>query len=136
MDHHRERQSAAAGFTDNARAARKDPARMPIFLERFVVVGDGTEIHYAAQRWRFLAAPPTAQLLYQPNPVTIEQIAQHIPLEQVSASWVVGTNPATYITATQQLLDAGITPFIHAPQADPRRVIDFYGQRVLPQLHT
>jgi TAT-translocated FGD2 family F420-dependent dehydrogenase len=124
-----------AAFEDSARAAGKDPAHMPIFLECFVVVGDGSEIDYAAQRWRFLAAPPAAQLLSQPNPVTIEQIAQQVPLGQVSASWIVGTNPATHIAAVQKLLDAGITPFIHAPQADPGRAIDFYGQRVLPQLH-
>jgi hypothetical protein len=101
---------------------------MPIFVEQFVVVGDGAEIDDAAQRWRFLAAPPTAQLLYQPNPVTIEQTAQQVPLGQVSASWVVA--------AVQKLVDSGVTPFIHAPQADPRRAIDFYGERVLPQLHT
>jgi F420-dependent hydroxymycolic acid dehydrogenase len=124
-----------AAFENSARAAGKDPAHMPIFLERFVIVGDRAEIDYAAQRWRFLAAPPATQLLYQPNPVTIEQIAQQVPLGQVSASWVVGTNPVTHIAAAQNLLDAGITPFIHAAQADPRRAIDFYGQRVLPQLH-
>jgi F420-dependent hydroxymycolic acid dehydrogenase len=125
-----------AAFERGARTAGKDPAPMPIFAEVFVVVGDSSDVAYAAQRWRFLAAPPTARLLYQPNPVTIEQIAQQTPLSQVSASWVLGTNPATHITAVQKLLDAGTVPFIHAPQADPRRVIDFYGQRVLPQLHT
>ncbi|HYZ37856.1 MAG TPA: F420-dependent hydroxymycolic acid dehydrogenase [Pseudonocardiaceae bacterium] len=123
-------------FEQGARAAGKDPAHMPIFLERFVIVGDGPQADYAAQRWRFLAAPPTARLLYQPNPVTIEQIAQQVPLGQVSPSWLVGTDPSTHIAAVQKLLDAGVTPFIHAPQADPGRVIDFYGQRVLPQLHT
>jgi len=66
--------------------------------------------------------------------VTIEQISQQAP--QPQASWVLGTDPAVHIAAAQKLLDAGATPFIHAPQADPRRVIDFYGQRVLPQLHT
>ena len=125
-----------AAFEQGARAAGKDPARMPIFLERFVVVGDRSDVDYTAQRWRFLATPPTAHLLNQPNPVTIEQIAQQVPLAQVSGSWVAGTDPTEHISAAQKLLDAGVTPFIHAPQADPRRVIDFYGQRVLPQLHT
>ena len=125
-----------AAFEQGARAAGKDPARMPIFLERFVVVGDRSDVDYAAQRWRFLTAPPTAHLLNQPNPVTIEQIAQQVPLAQVSGSWVARTDPTAHISAAQKLLDVGVTPFIHAPQADPRRVIDFYGQRVLPQLHT
>jgi TAT-translocated FGD2 family F420-dependent dehydrogenase len=125
-----------AAFAQGTRAGGKDPAHMPIFLETFVVVGDRSDLDYAAQRWRFLAAPPTAHLVDQPNPVTIEQTVARVPLPQVSASWVVGTDPARHIAAAQKLLDAGITPFIHAAQADPRRVIDFYGQRVLPQLHT
>jgi F420-dependent hydroxymycolic acid dehydrogenase len=121
-------------FEQGARAAGKDPARMPTFVGSFVVVGDGSDVNYAAQRWRFLAAPPTAHLLYQPNPVSIEQISPQAP--QPPTWWVLGTDPAVHIAAAQKLLDAGATPFIHAPQADPRRVIDFYGQRVLPYLHT
>lgn len=124
-----------AAFERGARAAGKDPARMPIFVESFVVVGNESDVDYAAQRWRFLAAPPTANLLYQPNPVTIEQIVQHTPLRQVTSSWVRGTDPTAHITAARTLLDVGAIPFIHAPQADPQRVIDFYGQRVLPHLH-
>jgi hypothetical protein len=37
-----------------------------------------------------------------------------------------------HIAAAQKLLNAAATPFIHVPQAAPRRVIDFYSQRVLP----
>ena len=121
-------------FEQGARAAGKDPATMPIFVESFVVVGGGADVNYAFQRWRFLDAPPTANLLYQPNPVTIEQLSPQAP--GPPTWWVRGTEPAVHIAAAQKLLDVGAIPFIHAPQADPRRVIDFYGQRVLPQLHT
>jgi F420-dependent hydroxymycolic acid dehydrogenase len=123
-----------AAFEQGARAAGKDPAKMPTFVGTFVVVGDGPDIDYAAQRWRFLVAPPTAHLLYQPNPVTIEQ--QIAKQAQPPTWWVRGTDPAVHIAAMQKLLDTGAIPFVHAPQADPRRVIDFYGQRVLPRLHT
>lgn len=45
------------------------------------------------------------------------------------------TEPARACRRVHKLLDAGATPLIHAPQADPRRAIDFYGQRVLPPTH-
>jgi TAT-translocated FGD2 family F420-dependent dehydrogenase len=123
-------------FEQAARAAGKDPSTMPIFVESFVVVGDDSDVNYAAQRWQFIAAPPTTNLVYQPNPVTIQQLSAQAPLSQVTAAWPRGTDPAVHINSAQRLLDAGATPFIHAPQADPHRVIDFYGQHVLPQLHT
>lgn len=68
--------------------------------------------------------------------MTIEHVAQKAPLPRVFTSWVCGMDPATHITAAQKLLDTGVTPFIYAPQADPRRAIDFYGRHVLPELHT
>jgi alkanesulfonate monooxygenase SsuD/methylene tetrahydromethanopterin reductase-like flavin-dependent oxidoreductase (luciferase family) len=48
-------------FEQGARAAGKDPARMPTFVGSFVVMGDGSDVNYAAQRWWFLAAPPSTR---------------------------------------------------------------------------
>jgi F420-dependent hydroxymycolic acid dehydrogenase len=121
-------------FEQAARAAGKDPAHMPILVESFVIVGDDSDLEYAAQRWRFTAAPANTNLIYQPNPVTIQQLADQTPLTQVGGGWAKGTDPAVHIDSAQRLLDAGATPFIHAPQSDPRKVIDFYAERVLPQL--
>jgi TAT-translocated FGD2 family F420-dependent dehydrogenase len=121
-------------FEQAARAAGKDPATMPIFVESFAVVGDDADVDYAAQRWRFVSAPASTNLLYQPNPVTIGQLATQGPLPGASTGWAVGTDPGTHISAARRLLDAGATPFIHAPQPDPQRVIDFYGTKVLPEL--
>jgi TAT-translocated FGD2 family F420-dependent dehydrogenase len=123
-----------SGFEQAAAAAGKDPRRLPIFVESFVAIGDQAEIDDAAAKWRFTAAPPHARLLYQPNPVTISQIVQQTPLSQVTASWIQGNDPDTHIQAARRLIDAGAVPFIHAPQANARTVIDFYGQHVLPQL--
>lgn len=121
-------------FERAARAAGKDPAKMPIFVETFAVVGDQRDVDEAARLWQFLAVPGSAHLLYQPNPVTIGEIARKAPLAQASAKWVRGVDPEVHIAALQQMRDAGITPFVHAPQADPRRLIDFYGEQVLPRL--
>jgi TAT-translocated FGD2 family F420-dependent dehydrogenase len=121
-------------FQQAAHDAGKDPSGMPVLVESFVTVGDGPGTDDAARRWRFLGAPGSARLLYQPNPVTIERIAEQAPLPSVTASWVRGGDPRPHITAARRLMDSGATPFIHAPENDAHRVIDFYGQRVLPEL--
>jgi TAT-translocated FGD2 family F420-dependent dehydrogenase len=119
-----------SAFEQAARNAGKDPAALPIFAETFVV-GDQSDVDDAAQRWRFLGGPGQT---YQANPDTVQQVAQATPLAKASSDWTVGTDPRVHVDAVQQLLSAGITPFIHAPQSDPRRVIDFYGQQVLTRL--
>jgi hypothetical protein len=70
-------------------------------------------VEAAANQWRFLAASGSARLLYQPNPLTIEQITQR---------------------SARRLMASGATPFIHARSQSPGRVIDFYSQHVLPEL--
>lgn len=118
-------------FTEAARAAGKDPATMPIWAELMAVVSDDQrEVDRAAELWRFSGARSD-----QPNPVEIQRFAeQRAPLEKVSAKWAKGTDPAAHVRAVRELLDQGITPFLHFPQTDPNAAIDFYGQRVLPQL--
>jgi TAT-translocated FGD2 family F420-dependent dehydrogenase len=125
-----------ATFQQAAHDAGKDPTAMPILAESFVTVGDGPDVDDAARQWRFLAAPGSAHLLQQSNPETIQRVAQQAPLPSVTASWVRGADPRLHIDAARRLLDSGATPFIHAPENDAHRVIDFYAQKVLPELGT
>jgi TAT-translocated FGD2 family F420-dependent dehydrogenase len=125
-----------AAFERAARAAGKDPARMPVFVEQFVVVGDQSDSDQVARQWRFTAVPEKDHLVREPNPVTIQQRAEQVPLTGVGPSWIRGVDPRVHIEATQRLLDQGATPFIHAGQSDPDTVIDFYGRHVLPALRT
>jgi TAT-translocated FGD2 family F420-dependent dehydrogenase len=121
-------------FAAGARAAGKDPDAMPKLVETFVVVGGRREAEYAARKWRF-TVDAFGDLLYQPDPVTIQRIAeQRWTLPEVYASWPRGTDPRVHIDALQKTIDAGGTPMVHSGQADQRRVIDFYGERVLPHL--
>ncbi len=121
-------------FAAGARAAGKNPATMPKLVETFVVVGGRREAEYAARKWRF-TVDAFGDLLYQPDPVDIQRIAeQRWTLPEVYASWPRGTDPQVHIAALQKIIDAGGTPMVHSGQADQRRVIDFYGDRVLPHL--
>ncbi|MGI4893925.1 MAG: TIGR03557 family F420-dependent LLM class oxidoreductase [Janthinobacterium lividum] len=120
-------------FARGAGDAGKDPATMPKLGELFVNVGD-VDLDYAASLWRFTVDSWDPALLYEPNPVRIQEKAEAMwPLEQVYASWPQGS-PGNHISAVQQLLDAGVTPMVHSGQRDQSRVIDFYARFVLPYL--
>jgi hypothetical protein len=103
--------------------------------ERRASVPQGVGARAAAQLWRF---GPKAWKPYFDirDPVEIERRANaEIPLAQVYADWVIGTDPEVHAKALRDLFESGATEVnVHSGQADQRRVIDFYGSQVLPRL--
>lgn len=122
-------------FENAARSAGKDPARMPVVVEHFVVVGNQREAEAAADVWRFLpkAWKPYSEIT---DPATIESRARaEVPLETVYRDWPISTDPDVHLQALTKLFDAGVTAvLVHSGQEDQMRVIDFYGTRVLPRV--
>lgn len=117
-----------------ARAAGKDPATMPVLVEQFVPVGDRSVAQQAAELWRFI--PNAFKTYYRiPDPAAIQRRAEaELPIEQVISDWPIGTDPATHIDAINKLFASGATIVnIHAGQADQKRAIEFYGEKVLPR---
>jgi F420-dependent hydroxymycolic acid dehydrogenase len=118
-----------------AREAGRNVAEMPVLIEQFVVVGDKNDAAKAAALWRFL---PNAFKTYynMPDPSAIEQRAGgEQPLEKVFGDWSVGMDPTIHIAALQKLFDSGATIVnVHSGQPDQKKVIDFYGRLVLPEL--
>jgi F420-dependent hydroxymycolic acid dehydrogenase len=126
-----------AEFEKGAVDAGKDPGRMPIFIEQYVVVGGDDEVDEAAKFWRF---GPKAWNPYFNirDPKTIEDRAQaEVPLDRVTAGWPVGTDPEVHVKVLADLFTSGATGVhIHSGQRDQRKVIDFYGREVLPRLRS
>lgn len=120
-------------FTQAARGAGRDVARMPVLVEQFVTVGSVDEARRAAELWRFLPKAFTAYFDIR-DPADIEARATaEVPLDQVIASWIVSPEPAVHIERIAALFRAGATIVnVHSGQADQRRVIEFYGRDVLP----
>ena len=118
-----------------ARSAGKDPLSMPVLVEAFVVVGDQSEAQVSARMWNFI---PKAFKGYHniPDPAEIERRAQaELPLSKVIGDWVVSSDPAAHVEAIQKLLKSGATIVnIHSGQPDQLKVIEFYGQEVLPRV--
>ena len=71
-----------------------------------------------------------------PDPAQIERQAQaDLPLPKVYADWTVSMDPAAHVKAITKLFDSGVSIVnIHSGQPDQRKVLDFYGKEVLPQL--
>ena len=126
-----------AEFQKGASGAGKDPTRMPVFIEQYVVVGGKNELNEAAELWRF---GPKAWKPYFNirDPKTIQDHAEaEVPLEKVTEGWPVGTDPDAHVKVLADLFKSGATGVhIHSGQRDQRRVIDFYGKEVLPRLRS
>jgi len=124
-----------AEFIAGAKAAGKEPTRMPTLVEHFVIVGDKKDAEAAAQLWRFL---PKAWKPYFniPDPQTIQdRAAVEVPLEEVYKDWPVSTDPEVHAQALMELFNAGVTEaHIHSGQHDQMRVINFYSREVLPRV--
>jgi F420-dependent hydroxymycolic acid dehydrogenase len=128
-------ESARAVFDEELRKAGKDPGSLPIMTELFVVVGDQDEAARGAELWRFHPRGWDRSMLYDPNPRSIRQKAEDIPLQSVYQDWQFGTDPEAHAQAIRKVLDAGVTIVnIHSVQADQKRAIEFYGREVLPRL--
>jgi F420-dependent hydroxymycolic acid dehydrogenase len=117
-----------------ARAARKNPADMPVLFERYAV-GDQAAARKAGECWRF--GPNAWRSPHDVwEPASIQQQAQaQIPIETVLKPWVVGSSPDDHINTVQELFDSGPTIVnIHSGQPEQRRVVEFCGSQVLPKL--
>ena len=121
-----------AAFREGAANAGKDPDRMPVMVEHYCVVGGQPEAERAAQRWRFIAT--AWELLNEPDPREIQRKAEaSTSLEEVYGRWTVSEDPEEHAEAIEEYFKAGVTDvFIHSGQEDQARVIDFFGNRVLP----
>lgn len=124
-----------AQWQAGARDAGKDPDIMPVLIETFVVVGGESEAREAAELWRFI--PKAFETYYGiGDPAEIQARAEaEVSIEKIIASWTVGTEPELHIAGVRKLFESGATIVnIHAGQSDQKRVIDFYGEHILPAL--
>ena len=123
-------------FQNGAKSAGKNPQRMPVLVEQFVVVGDEKDAAAAAQLWRFIPKAFKGYFNIR-DPEAIEKRAdKELPLQEIYSKWPVSTDPDVHANALLKLFNSGATIVnIHAGQPDQMRVIEFYGTRVLPRVH-
>ncbi len=124
-----------AEFEAGAKAAGKDPSKMPVLVEQYAVVGDENDAQKAAELWRF--GPKAFTKYYNVrDPQEIQKEADaEVPLQKVYSEWPVSTDPKVHIKAVNDLFESGASIVnIHCAQPDQKKVIDFYGREVIPQI--
>jgi TAT-translocated FGD2 family F420-dependent dehydrogenase len=122
-------------FEAGAKAAGRDPGKMPVLVEQYVVVGDKGDAERAAELWRF--GPKAFKTYYNiRDPKEIQRRADsEVPLDKVYGDWPVSTDPTVHARTITELFHSGATIVnIHSGQEDQNRVIEFYGKEVLPRL--
>ena len=122
-----------AEWQSGAQAAGKNPAEMPVLVEQYVVVGDRQSANQAAEFWRF--GPKAFKTLYNvPSPTEIQQKADAgTSIDEVQKCWAIGTDPAVHVKKMHELFASGVSIVnVHSGQPDQARVVDFYGEKVLP----
>ncbi len=125
-----------ADFENGAKAAGKDSRQMPVLVEQFVVVGDEKDAETSAKLWRFLPKAFRSYFNIRDQQEIEKRAASELPLQQIYSKWPVSTDPDVHVKALVDLFNAGATIVnVHSGQSDQRRVIEFYGKRVLPRVH-
>lgn len=122
-------------FAAGAKAAGKTLHELPVLVEQYAVVGTKKDAEAAAQLWRF--GPKAFESYYNiQSPLKIQKKAEkEIDLDEVYGDWPVSTDPAVHIKAISELFESGVSIVnIHTGQADPLALIEFYGNKVLPEV--
>lgn len=122
----------AEALRSGAQAAGKDPDGIPRLVELYAVVGDEREALETAQLWLF--GPVMGDLISVADPREVQRLAEEksSPKKAIE-TWVVSRDPDAHVQRILDLFAAGATQvYVHSPQADQRKVIDFYGREVLP----
>ncbi len=124
----------ANAYRSGARDAGKDPATLPMLVELYAVVGDREEALEAARLWQF--GPLMGDLISVADPRVIQQRVEEMGSpERATESWVVSPDPASHVQRINALFEAGAAQvYVHSPQGDQRKVIEFYGREVLPAI--
>ena len=125
-----------AEWEAGAREAGKDPSNMPVLVEQYVVVGGQSEAQAGGGALAIRSE-------------SFQRLFQHPRSRRHSAGGGEGTsNPESrgrldhwnrslrpHIAKVRELWESGATIVnIHSGQHDQRKVVEFYGSKVLPNL--
>jgi TAT-translocated FGD2 family F420-dependent dehydrogenase len=130
-----DKEESMNAFREGAEKAGKDVDHLPITVEAWAFVGSKADAQKAAEKWRF-APKASEKFVDNPDPRDIQkQATAKVSIEEATKGWAIGDDPNLHIAALQKLIDGGATNiFVHSPQEDQGRMIDFYGEHVLPNI--
>ncbi|MEX0800712.1 MAG: TIGR03557 family F420-dependent LLM class oxidoreductase [Dehalococcoidia bacterium] len=124
----------AEAYEAGLAAGGRPGERPPLLVEMYAVVGDEAEALEAARPWQF--GPAMGKLIDESDPRVIQRRAEELsPLEAVIKPWIISRDPSVHVEGIERLFEQGATDvYVHSPQEDQRKVIEFYGREVLPKI--
>lgn len=128
------KKSLRDAFAKGAHAAGKNPATMPKLVEQFV--GGGQQDRRRAGRPAVAVhRRPVDQARVRAGPGPHPGVGRAMVDPVAGVRALAGQHRSGRPhQGSPALLAMGATPYIHSGQADQRRVLNFYGQHVLPHL--
>ena len=125
-----------ANFEAGARAAHKDPARMPRMVELGVAYTDDAEkaIEVRKQFWAGAMVPALfTERIY--TPTMSQENGKVVGSDAVKQSVCISANPEDHIRLARRYIDLGFNHLIfHSAGPDQKAFIAGYGRDVLPRL--
>ncbi|GGM62465.1 glucose-6-phosphate dehydrogenase (coenzyme-F420) [Microbacterium saperdae] len=69
------------------------------------------------------------------DPVEMERAADALPIDQITARWIVGDDPERIVDQVRPYVDAGFTHLVfHAPGAEQRRFLTLFERDLAPRI--
>jgi len=122
-------------FEKGAKDDGQDAAKMPVFIEQYVVVGGKGEMNEAAELWRFGPKAWKPYFNIRDPKIIQERADNEVSIDNVTEGWAVGTDPQVHLKVLLDLFHSGASGVhIHSGQHDQMKVVEFYGKEVLPRL--
>jgi TAT-translocated FGD2 family F420-dependent dehydrogenase len=130
----RRRPEVRDALLEGAREAGRDEGSLARIVELWLVAGERDEALEAARLWQFL--PVFNDVVDVADPRKVQRVAEErSSRERAVDGWLVSADPDEHVAAIEELAALGATHvFIHSPQHDQRRVIEFYEKLVLPNV--
>jgi coenzyme F420-dependent glucose-6-phosphate dehydrogenase len=84
--------------------------------------------------WGALALTPEEKMNVE-DPLTMERLADALPVERAAKRWIVSSDPEEHVEAIRPYIELGFNHLVfHAPGPDQPRFLKTYAERVLPLL--
>jgi coenzyme F420-dependent glucose-6-phosphate dehydrogenase len=131
-------QRILAAFESGARAAGRDPAKMPRMIELFVAYPDDSDpaIESIRKYWAGAFVPAMYdQKIY--TPAMSEQNGAIVEADAIRKAAVISRDPESHVRSARRYIELGFTHlFFHSAGPDQQAFLDGYGRDVLPRLRS
>ncbi len=122
---------------DGAEKAGRDLADLDLLIEVKVSFDpDAERALHDTRFWAALALSSDEKTGIE-DPVTMQRLAEALPIERVASRFIVSSDPDEHVAAISRYIDLGFTHLVfHSPGHDQERFLRLYSSEILPRLQS